>query len=142
MDQFEPLDSDEVLYVPLGRVLMMNPTFKVGEFIDALAQAISDREPDWSDDNEGWFGEGLDCEALRFQRQGWQRGRVRIRLEFCPDEPRPSRLLDAPRREREPRRMERLEPKGENPYRSDDPYRPEKPDPRFDDIYGSPDDNY
>lgn len=85
MDDFRVLNNDEVLYVNSGRVLMSNPTFKVGEFLDALAQLISEREEDWSDDKEGWFNEGLDCEALRFGNQGWQRGRVRLRLEFCND---------------------------------------------------------
>lgn len=118
-DQFEPLDNDEVLFVSVGRVLMPNPTFKVGEFLDALAQAVSDREEDWSDDNEGWFGNGLECEVLRFSTKGWQRGRVRLRLEFCPDQDRP-KLLET---------------------RRDEPRRLEKPSPRFDDVYGEPDDS-
>lgn len=120
-DQFEPLDNDEVLFVSVGRVLMPNPTFKVGEFLDALAQAVSDREGDWADENEGWFGDGLKCEALRFGTRGWQRGRVRLRLEFCPDDTRP-KMLDIPRRE--------------------EIRRPEKPDPNFDDVYGAPEDDY
>lgn len=120
-NQFEPLNNDEVLFINVGRVLMVNPTFKVGEFIDALAQAISDRENDWSDDNEGWFGEGLPCEALRFGTPGWQRGRVRIRLEFLPETSKP-KMLDVPR---------------ERPSR-----RPEKPDSKFDDVYGDVDDDY
>lgn len=118
-NQFEPLDHDEVLFISVGRVLMTNPTFKVGEFIDALAQAISDREEDWSDDNEGWFGQGLPCQALRFGTPGWQRGRVRLRLEFCP-EPEPA-------------------PKALN-FRREDIRRPEKPEVRFDEAY--PDDEY
>ncbi|MBW4474521.1 MAG: KGK domain-containing protein [Stenomitos rutilans HA7619-LM2] len=120
-NQFEPLNNDEVLFINVGRVLMVNPTFKVGEFIDALAQAISDRESDWSDENEGWFGEGLPCEALRFGTPGWQRGRVRIRLEFVPETSKP-KMLDVPR---------------DRPSR-----RPEKPDPKFDDVYGDVDDDY
>lgn len=84
---FTPLSDDEVLFVERGRVLMSNPTFKVIEFLDALAQAISDREGDWTDENEAWFGDGLECEALRFSSGGWQRGKVRIRLEFMPLKP-------------------------------------------------------
>jgi hypothetical protein len=84
---FTPLSDDEVLFVDRGRVLMANPTFKVIEFLDALAQAISDREGDWTDENEAWFGDGLECEALRFGSGGWQRGKVRIRLEFTPLKP-------------------------------------------------------
>jgi KGK domain len=117
MNNFQPLNDDEVLFVSLGRVLMANPTFKVGEFLDALAQAISDRENDWNEDNEGWFSEGLECEALRFNAQGWQRGRVRIRLEFSADGPRPQ--LPPDRRSSETRRQEK----------------PDKADNRLDDLY-------
>jgi hypothetical protein len=126
-DQFQPLDDDEVLFVSVGRVLMTNPTFKVGEFIDALAQAISDREQDWDDANEGWFGNGLECEALRFGTRGWQRGKVRIRLEFCPDQDPAPKLLDSRRKERRPSETPDL--------RYEDVYRPEKPEPRYDNAY-------
>lgn len=41
--------------------------------------------------NEWWFSEGGDCEILRPGPQGWQKGKIRIKvkvdLEFCPDEP-------------------------------------------------------
>jgi hypothetical protein len=128
-EQFEPLDNDEVLFVSVGRVLMPNPTFKVGEFLDGLAQAVSDREGDWTDDNEGWFGDGLVCEALRFASKGWQRGRVRLRLEFCPDEP-PPKLLDG--RRDESRRLERPDPRYGESGRS-------SREARFDEPYGLPD---
>lgn len=86
------LGDDEVLFVRSGRVLMSNPTFKVSEFLDALAQLVSEQEDEWSDEREGWFtARGQGCEVLRFGNQGWQRGRVRIRLEFCPE--RPPKLL-------------------------------------------------
>lgn len=133
MNEFQPLNDDEVLYVSLGRVLMANPTFKVGEFLDALAQAISDREEDWTDENEGWFSDGLECEALRFNAQGWQRGKVRLRLEFCPDGPRPQ----LPERRTSHRRAEKLDiPRLEDPYRS------ERTRPDLDDIYRIPDNDY
>jgi hypothetical protein len=91
-NEYGLLSDDEVLFVQSGRILMANPTFKVSEFLDALAQLISEQEREWSDEREGWFNErGQSCEVLRFANQGWQRGRVRIRLEFCPE--RPPRLL-------------------------------------------------
>ncbi|MEG3974268.1 KGK domain-containing protein [Microcoleus sp. herbarium8] len=38
-----------------------------------------------------WFGEGIDCEILRVGAQGWQKGKIKLKLnvtiEFCPDEP-------------------------------------------------------
>lgn len=82
---YSPLRDDEVLFVDRGRVLMSNPTFKVSEFLDALAETINEQEDNWSEESEDWFSDGLACEALRFGTGGWQRGRVRIRLEFIPD---------------------------------------------------------
>ncbi len=36
-----------------------------------------------------WFGDGVDCELLRIGSDGWQKGKMRVRVivEFCPDEP-------------------------------------------------------
>jgi hypothetical protein len=139
MNDFQPLNNDEVLFVSVGRVLMANPTFKVGEFLDALAQAISEREADWPEENEGWFSDGLECEALRFSTQGWQRGRVRIRLEFAPDTPRAS-LPERRSSSSELRRLERADSRFED-YRSgrEQSFRVERPRAEFDDIYGAED---
>ena len=82
---FVPLDDDEVVFIGNGRILLDNPTFKVGELLDALAQLVSDREADWSEDHEAWFSEGSDCEVLRLSGSGWQRGRIRVRVEFSPN---------------------------------------------------------
>jgi KGK domain len=81
---FTPLDDDEVVFINSGRILLDNPTFKVGELLDALAQLVSDREADWSEEHEGWFADGADCEALRLNGSGWERGRIRLRVEFAP----------------------------------------------------------
>lgn len=99
-NRFVPLEEDEVLFVKAGRILMENPTFKVSEFLDALAQAISDRELDWSEAHESWFADGLPCDAMRLTGSGWQRGRVRIRLEFSPAKPQESLPEHSSSRER------------------------------------------
>ncbi|MBD2130713.1 hypothetical protein H6F97_30835 [Microcoleus sp. FACHB-1] len=36
-------------------------------------------------DMEGWAGEGVKCEVLR-PGKNWQKGKVRLRMEFVPDE--------------------------------------------------------
>ena len=106
MDQgFGLLNNDEVLYVNRGRILISNPTFKVREFLDALAQLISEQEEEWSEEIEGWFTDGLECEVLRLGNQGWQRGKVRIRLEFCPSD-KPKLLKEDMRLREEGRREE------------------------------------
>ncbi len=41
------------------------------------------------DERSRFLGEGIDGEVMRFGAKGWQKGklRVKITLEFCPDEP-------------------------------------------------------
>jgi hypothetical protein len=138
--EFELLNDDEVLYVRSGRVLIANSTFKVSEFIDALAQAALDQEEEWTEEQEGWFTErGQRCEVLRFGRQGWQRGRVRIRLEFCPAEERPKLLQESlPRRENSPpdyRRSNRDEGYRSDPRVNRDPRNTLYPDVLPDDEF-------
>ncbi|WP_373535775.1 KGK domain-containing protein [Microcoleus sp.] len=40
-------------------------------------------------EEQKWFGDGIDCEALKIGAKGWQKGKVKINvtIEFCPDEP-------------------------------------------------------
>ncbi|WP_041233692.1 KGK domain-containing protein [Cylindrospermum stagnale] len=39
--------------------------------------------------NSKFFKEGIECEILKFNSEGWQKGKFRIKvsIEFCPDEP-------------------------------------------------------
>ena len=39
--------------------------------------------------NSNFFKEGIECEILKFNSDGWTKGKLRIKvtLEFCPDEP-------------------------------------------------------
>lgn len=51
----------------------------------SFSSAYQEEQEEW------WFSEGGECEILRPGSQGWQKGKIRIRLkatlEFCPDEP-------------------------------------------------------
>lgn len=115
---FGLLSNDEVLYVRAGSVLMSNATFKASEFLDALAQLVSEREDEWSDEQEGWFNErGLGCEVLRFGNQGWQKGRVRIRMEFIPDGPKLLKEGAPIQRERPPYEDDIFKPRDSYPQR-------------------------
>ena len=39
--------------------------------------------------NAAWFKEGVDFQILRAGSEGWQKGKMKIKvtLEFCPNEP-------------------------------------------------------
>lgn len=41
------------------------------------------------DCQKDWLGDGIDCEILKIGAKGWQKGKIKIRVnvEFCPDEP-------------------------------------------------------
>jgi hypothetical protein len=88
-DRFESLESGEVVSIQHeAQVLSGHRTFKTGDLNDAIKSYIEHAIPGWSEEKNDWFTDrGIDCEALRFGSQGWQKGRIRLSLEFCPDEP-------------------------------------------------------
>jgi hypothetical protein len=87
-DRFEPLESGEVISVQHeAQVLSGHRTFRAGELSDAIKNYLENAIGGWSEEKNGWFTtKGIDCEALRFGSNGWQKGRIRLCLEFCPDE--------------------------------------------------------
>ncbi len=88
-DRFEPLEDGEVISVQHDtQVLFGHRTFRAGELNDSIESHLKAAVANWTEANNGWFGsEGIECEALRFGSKGWQKGRIRLCLEFCPDEP-------------------------------------------------------
>ncbi|WP_310487483.1 KGK domain-containing protein [Chamaesiphon sp. VAR_69_metabat_338] len=88
-DRFESLESGEVISVQNDtQVLSGHRTFRVGELNESLENHLKSAIANWNEAHNGWFKpEGVECEALRFGSQGWQKGRIRLCLEFCPDEP-------------------------------------------------------
>ena len=87
-NQFEPLSNGEVLSVDESAlVLIGHRTFRVGEFAEAIRDQLEGQVSGWSKQTDAWFSdEGIPCEVLRFSSMGWQKGKVRIHLEFCPQD--------------------------------------------------------
>ena len=85
-NQFEPLASGEVLSVDeSAQILIGHRTFRVSELADAIKTQLEHGLNEWTQDKNAWFSEeGISCEVLRFSSGGWQKGKVRINLEFCP----------------------------------------------------------
>lgn len=85
-NQFEPLATGEVLSVDESALFLIgHRTFRVGEISEAIRMQLEYGISGWSQDKDGWFSEaGIPCEVLRFSSNGWQKGKVRINLEFCP----------------------------------------------------------
>ena len=87
-DRFNPLDSGEVISIQKdSQVLVGHRIFRVSELNDAIANHLKNAVDTWTDDKSNWFNtQGIDCEALRFGSSAWQKGKIRLCLEFCPDE--------------------------------------------------------
>ena len=88
-DRFESLESGEVVSIQHEtQVLSGHRTFRSGELNDAIKSYVEQAIAGWSEEKNDWFTDrGIECEALRFGSKGWQKGRIRLSLEFCPDEP-------------------------------------------------------
>ena len=88
-DHFEPLDSGEVISVKADtQILIGHSTFRVGELNDAIKHQLATAIEGWKEEKSHWFSQaGIECEALRFGSNGWQKGRIRLCLEFSPDDP-------------------------------------------------------
>ena len=88
-DRFESLENGEVISVQQDiQILSGHRTCRVGEVSEAIVAHLQQAISNWNQADNGWFSpQGIDCEALRFGSQGWQKGRIRLCLEFCPDEP-------------------------------------------------------
>ncbi len=87
--QYKPLNSGEVLSINEAvQFLIGHSTFRSGEFLKAFKEQLLEYNIGGLTEDKGtWFtDDGIECEVLKFGSSGWQRGRVRINLEFCPDE--------------------------------------------------------
>lgn len=88
-NQFEPLMSGEVISVDRPEEFSIgHKTFKAREFIEALKREfLKQNSGSLSEEQIGWLTDrGIECQALKFGASGWQKGKIRISLEFLPEE--------------------------------------------------------
>jgi hypothetical protein len=85
-NEFKRLEREDVVSVYSGQILVNNRTFTVSELIAALMPVVKGQGAGWTEEKEKWFGEGLDCKVLKPGAKRWQRGQVRLTLEFTPEE--------------------------------------------------------
>jgi len=81
---FEALSQDDVMsiYPEVFQQLNVSNTFKAVHLLESIKVYIGSKTIEAS-----LFDEAINCEVLRLGNKRWQKGKVRIRLEFCPDEP-------------------------------------------------------
>ncbi|QLE58437.1 KGK domain-containing protein [Nostoc sp. TCL26-01] len=84
-DGFERLNHDEVVSIEADtfKKLDIANTFKVRDLITAIKEFIGTE----GTTEANLYHQGINCEVLKFSAQGWKKGKVRLALEFCPDEP-------------------------------------------------------
>ncbi len=97
-NKFEPLQSGEVIAfnfdgdddesIQYDGIFKMPPTFKKSELEENIKDLLIGLNRYCIDASTMLFNEGLGCEALKFQSQNWRKGKIRVRIEvdFCPDE--------------------------------------------------------
>jgi hypothetical protein len=87
-NKFELLKDNEILSLeePV-RILLQQPTYKVSEFMQVLISLVKGTARTWTHDKSNWFSQGVPCEVLRLDAKGWRKGKVRLAIEFLPDEP-------------------------------------------------------
>lgn len=87
--RIEPSDDDVVSVPDIGMTPVKHPTLKAAQvrkaFSDILRQHVT----------YDWFNTGIECEFLKTTGGGWKKGRLRIRLEFIPNEPTEPEFLDS-----------------------------------------------
>ncbi len=97
-DDFGKLTDKDVLLVENQAQILTNQFMnKVVQSISQVKRVIRDAEQrriSKTEHVEGWFEEGVDCEVLRLGAKSWQKGKVRLKisLEFCPDNPQPEEI--------------------------------------------------
>jgi hypothetical protein len=78
MDEFQLNDDDVVLMENAEATFVNAKLFKIGWFKVGLNRISSYMN--------NWLKEGFDCEILQARGGGWRKGKLRLRLEFVPDE--------------------------------------------------------
>ena len=81
-NNFERLEREDVVSVYSNQIFVNNRTFTVSEFIAAIMQMHKQKIGELTEGKEYWFSEGIDYKMLKPGAKNWQRGKVRINLEF------------------------------------------------------------
>jgi len=82
----EHLDHEDVVSVYSSQIFINHRTFTVVEFMTAMMQMSKKVVGEFTEGKENWFSEGIDCKMLKPGAKSWRRGKVRISLEFEPEE--------------------------------------------------------
>lgn len=78
------LDDEDVVSMNPSENFAKTSTSKVVEIKSAYVN-------DWLNKyNSNWGYDGIMCQVLSVSGGGWRKGKIRLRMEFIPDEPEPA----------------------------------------------------
>ncbi|MBF2064644.1 MAG: KGK domain-containing protein [Calothrix sp. C42_A2020_038] len=82
-NEFQRLHHYEVVSINTENLdtLDVSDTFKVIQLLQAIKELVGLEIAESS-----LFDQGIECEVLRFRANSWRRGKVRLSLEFKPDD--------------------------------------------------------
>lgn len=76
----ETVLGEAVVSVPSGNsILISHSTFKASEFLSKMETQLNASKT-------AWFNDGASCEILA-PNKSWKKGKIKVVLQFCPDEP-------------------------------------------------------
>ncbi len=81
------LTDDDVLSVSTDLKFMQCSTSTGAELMDIVQEWIFQQSQLNRDLSADWVNEGVICKVLLAAGGGWQKGKIRLRLEFTPDTP-------------------------------------------------------
>ncbi|BAZ29961.1 KGK domain family protein [Cylindrospermum sp. NIES-4074] len=84
------LNDDDVVNLTASSNIANTTTSTVSELKEALSSLLSAHLTRGPSSGEAWVYGGVHCKVLSVDGGGWQSGKIQLRLEFVPNEPKPS----------------------------------------------------
>lgn len=81
----ENLDAEDVVFMSQPQMVLSQQTYKVSEFTEGLQKLLFNANTKLgSGPSAQLLTSGIPCKVLK-PEQKWRNGKLRLRLEFCPD---------------------------------------------------------
>lgn len=85
-DGFQNLNRNDVIKIPdkNDRLFLDYATFQSEEWLESFSDFL--RTNINTDRYEEWIKAGIECQLLPASGGGWRSGKLRLNIEFCPDD--------------------------------------------------------
>lgn len=81
----ENLDPEDVVFTGQSQMILSQTTYQVSEFKEGLKKLLISANPSLGTaPSTELLNNGIPCKVLK-PEQKWRSGKLRLRLEFCPD---------------------------------------------------------